>query len=187
MNRVKLHDKYFAPYIGADKIYEAVDRVADAINADFLPIANNENVPILLPVLNGSIIFCGHLLPKLKFPLELCGIRVQSYSGTSSTGNIKELLGLNIDVAGRDVIIVEDIVDTGNTIIKLCKNLEDRGAKRVKICTLATKPDVYDKDRNLDYVGLEIENKFIVGWGFDYDQLGRNLDQIYILDENQND
>ena len=180
MNRIKLHDKYFVPYISKEEIKKAVDRVAERLNADFKDF---DQVPIFLCTLNGAIVFAGELLTKLNFDLIVSGIKVSSYEGTNSTGNIKEVLGLNTDVEGRTVVIVEDIVDTGATILKLCENLYNRKAKDVRICTLFVKPEVYNKDRKLDYVGMEVANKFIVGHGLDYNELGRNISGIYILDE----
>ena len=180
--RVKLHDKYFVPYIPHKDLIKAVDEVAAKVNADY---KDSGKVPVILCVLSGSIVFCGYLLTRLEFPCELAAIKVTSYEGTRSTGNIKEVLGLTTDVDGRDVIIVEDIVDTGSTIVKLCEHLAFRGAASIKICTMFLKPEVYHKDRKLDYVGMEVANKFIVGFGLDYDQLGRNFSDIYILDKNQ--
>ncbi len=180
--RIKLHDKYFVPYIPQNVLMKAVDDVAAKVNADY---KDSGKIPVVICVLNGSIVFAGLLLTRLEFPCELAAIRVTSYEGTRSTGNIKDVLGLTTDVDGRDVILVEDIVDTGNTILKLCEHLAFRGAKVVKICTMFTKPEVYHYDRKLDYVGMEIKNKFVVGFGLDYDQLGRNLPEIYILDDNQ--
>ncbi len=180
--RIKLHDKYFVPYIPQNVLMKAVDDVAAKVNADY---KDSGKIPVVICVLNGSIVFAGLLLTRLEFPCELAAIRVTSYEGTRSTGNIKDVLGLTTDVDGRDVILIEDIVDTGNTILKLCEHLAFRGAKVVKICTMFTKPEVYHYDRKLDYVGMEIKNKFVVGFGLDYDQLGRNLPEIYILDDNQ--
>lgn len=179
--RIKLHDKYFVPYIPQDVLMKAVDDVAAKVNADY---KDSGKIPVVICVLNGSIVFAGLLLTRLEFPCELAAIRVTSYEGTRSTGNIKDVLGLTTDVDGRDVILIEDIVDTGNTILKLCEHLAFRGAKVIKICTMFTKPEVYHYDRKLDYVGMEIKNKFVVGFGLDYDQLGRNLPDLYILDEN---
>ncbi|MBQ7222239.1 MAG: hypoxanthine phosphoribosyltransferase [Bacteroidales bacterium] len=180
MNRIKLHDKYFVPYISKDEIMKAIDRVAEHLNNDFM---DSTEIPIILCTMNGAIVFAGELLTKLKFNLIVSGIKVSSYEGINSSGNIKEVLGLNTDVEGRTVIIVEDIVDTGATIMKLCENLCNRKAKEVRICTLFVKSEVYSHDRKLDYVGMEVADKFIVGHGLDYDELGRNLPGIYILDE----
>ena len=184
IDRVKIHDKYFIPYIPQETLLKAVDEVAAKVNADY---KDSGKVPVVLCVLSGSIVFSGYLLTRLEFPCELAAIKVTSYDGTKSTGNIKEVLGLTTDVDGRDVIIIEDIVDTGTTILKLCEHLAFRGARDIKICTMFTKPEVYHHDRKLDYVGMEIANKFIVGFGLDYDQLGRNLPSVYILDDNQTD
>ncbi|MBO4558030.1 MAG: hypoxanthine phosphoribosyltransferase, partial [Bacteroidales bacterium] len=117
----------------------------------------------------------------LKFSCELASIRLSSYEGTKSTGEIKEVIGLNLDLTGRTVIIVEDIVDTGATIAQLVGQLKERGASDVRVCTFSLKTDVYKRDIKIDYMGLEIANKFIVGWGLDYDQMGRQLADIYIL------
>lgn len=181
MDCIKIHDKSFVPYIKNQEILEAVDHVAEKMNADF---CEQDEVPILLCVLNGSIIFMGHLLPKLRFPLEISAIKVSSYAGTQTTGEVKQIMGMDRDVKGRCVVIVEDIVDTGNTLVALEKTLREAGAAEVKVCTLAFKKDSYSKDIPIDYYGLDLKNKFVVGWGFDYDQIGRNTEDIYVLDEN---
>ena len=137
--------------------------------------------PVILCVLNGSIIFCGHLMPRLKFSCELASIRLKSYEGTKSTGDVKEVIGLDIDLKGRTVIIVEDIVDTGATIESLVGQLKEKGAVDVRVCTFSLKTVVYKRNIKIDYMGMEIANKFIVGWGLDYDQMGRQLSDIYIL------
>ncbi len=180
MDCIKIHDKSFVPYIKNEEILEAVDSVAEKLNADF---AGKDEVPVLLCVLNGSIIFMGHLLPKLRFPLEISAIKVSSYQGTQTTGEVREIMGLDRDIKGRCVVIVEDIVDTGTTIAVLDDQLRKAGASEVKVCTLAFKEESYDKDIPIDYIGLHLKNKFIVGWGFDYDQYGRNSEDIYVLDE----
>lgn len=182
MNRILLKDKYFIPYIPYEKIEKAIDNVAEKINADY---KGSNEIPIVICVLNGSIMFTGELLKRLDFPLELSSVRLSSYIGTTSTGVTRQILGLTTAIKNRSVIIVEDIVDTGKTIVDLQQIVQDAGAKEVKICTMLLKPDVYKKDVRLDYVAMEIENRFIVGFGLDYDQLGRNYKDIYILDENQ--
>lgn len=179
MNRIKLHDKYFVPFISNEKINKAIDAVAEKINNDF---KNREDIPLLLCVLNGSIVFTGELMKRVDFPCELTSIRISSYQGTQSTGVTKHILGLSTDITGRTVIIIEDIVDTGKTIVDLKRLLKEEGVAEVKVCTLLLKPDVYKQDVKLDYVGMEIENKFIVGFGLDYDQLGRNNKDIYVLE-----
>ena len=137
----------------------------------------------MLCVLNGSIPFTGELLTRLEFNCELVSIKMSSYQGTKSTGTVLNMMGLTADVRGRRVIICEDIVDTGNTIVALKELLLDKGATDVKICTMLFKPEVYKKDVRLDYVGMAIPNAFIVGFGLDYDELGRNLRDIYVIDE----
>lgn len=177
-NRIHLHDKVFKPFIPYSEISSAIDSVADRINADF---RDAQDIPILLCVLNGSIMFTSELMKRLEFNLEVVSIKLSSYSGTSS-GKIREVMGLTGGVRGRRVIVVEDIVDTGNTIVNLKQILEDAGAGDIRFCTMLLKPDVYDKPVRLDYVGKEIPNAFIVGFGLDYDQLGRNYKDIYVID-----
>ena len=179
--KIKLLDKTFKPYIRHQRIMDAIDGVAREINADF---HGCQDIPVILCVLNGSIPFTGELLQRLDFPCQLISIKLSSYQGTQSTGTVLNVMGLTSSVRGRRVIICEDIVDTGNTIVALKEMLIDKeGAAEVRICTMLLKPDVYDKPVKLDYVGLEIPNAFIVGFGLDYNELGRNIRDIYVLDE----
>ena len=183
MKDAKIHllDKTFKPYIPHDRIIEAIEDVAQRINADF---RGCRDIPVLLCVLNGSIPFTGELLQRLDFNLQVVSIKMSSYQGTQSTGTVLNVMGLTSNVRGRRVIICEDIVDTGNTIVALKEMLLDKeGAADVKICTMLLKPDVYDKPDRLDYVGMEIPNAFIVGFGLDYNELGRNIKDIYVIDE----
>lgn len=182
MEKITLYDKTFRTFIPYDKIVEAIDEVAEKINRDF---EGCTDVPVLLCVLNGSIMFMGELMKRLNFNCQTVSIKLTSYEGTNTTGRVKQALGLTADITGRRVIVVEDIVDTGNTIVELKEILEDKGAAESKICTLLFKPDAYKKDVTLDYVAMEIPNDFIVGFGLDYDELGRNLKDIYILDNSQ--
>ena len=126
--------------------------------------------------------FTAELMKRLSFQCELSCVKLSSYKGTKSSGTVLTLLGLTSDVKGRRVILCEDIVDTGNTILALQEMLQDKGAAEVRICTMLLKPDVYDKDVKLDYVAMEIPSAFIVGFGLDYNELGRNLQDIYVLD-----
>jgi len=137
---------------------------------------------MLLCVLNGAIMFTAALMKRISFPAELVSMKLSSYSGTQSTGKVLEVMGLTGNVEGRTVIVCEDIVDTGGTIVALKQMLLEKGAKDVRICTMLLKPEVYRQDVVLDYVGMEIPNAFIVGYGLDYDELGRNLKDIYVLD-----
>ena len=178
--RILVKDRYFVPYIPYERLKKAIDDVAERINQDF---KHFDGTPIILCVLNGSILFTGELMKRLNFPCEFSSIRLSSYEGTLSTGVTRKVLGLTSSIKGRTVLVVEDIVDTGKTITDLHALLLDAGAADVKICTMLLKPEVYKKDLKLDYVAMEIENRFIVGFGLDYDQLGRNYKDIYILDD----
>ena len=178
--RILVKDRYFVPYIPYERLEKAIDDVAERINKDF---KHFDGTPIILCVLNGSILFTGELMKRLNFPCEFSSIRLSSYEGTLSTGVTRKVLGLTSSIKGRTVLVVEDIVDTGKTITDLHALLLDAGAADVKICTMLLKPEVYKKDLKLDYVAMEIENRFIVGFGLDYDQLGRNYKDIYILDD----
>ncbi|MBO4571634.1 MAG: hypoxanthine phosphoribosyltransferase [Bacteroidales bacterium] len=178
--KLTIKDKTFVPYIRNAELEKAIDAVAKRIEDDY---RDRKDIPIMLCVLNGSVMFCAELMKRIEIPLEFSSIRLSSYEGTISTGVTRKVLGLTTAIKNRDVIVVEDIVDTGKTIVDLHNLLIEAGAREVKICTMLLKPDVYKRDLKLDYVGMEIENKFIVGFGLDYDQLGRNYKDIYILDE----
>ena len=179
--KIKLHDKTFRPYIRHERILDAIDGVAREINHDFHDCTD---IPVILCVLNGSIPFTGELLQRLDFPLQVVSVKLSSYQGTQSTGTVLNVMGLTSNVRGRRVIICEDIVDTGNTIVALKEMLIDKeGAAEVRIATMLLKPEVYNKPVKLDYVGMEIPNAFIVGFGLDYNELGRNIRDIYVIDE----
>ena len=180
MDKVTLKDKTFRTSIPYETIMEAVDNVAAKINDDF---RGCQDVPILLCVLNGSIMFTAELMKRLDFNCQIVSTKLTSYSGTSTTGNVKQAMGLTADISGRRVIVVEDIVDSGNTIVELKRILEEKGAAESRICTLLFKPEAYKKDVKLDYVAMEIPNDFIVGFGLDYDEYGRNYKDIYVLDK----
>lgn len=174
-----LHDKVFKPYLSYDKIISAIDGVSAKINADY---EGCTDIPVLLCVLNGSIVFTGELMKRLKFNVELVSMKLTSYDGVRSTGKVRQVMGLSGSVKGKRVIVVEDIVDTGNTIVDLMDIVLGEGASDVRICTMLLKPEVYKKDVKLDYVGMEIPNAFIVGFGLDYNEIGRNYKDIYVLD-----
>ena len=175
-NLVTLKDKQFKPYISQQQITNAVKSIADAINTE---LAND--FPIFLVVLNGSFMFAADLLKEVTIPCDISFIKVASYHGTSSTGNVTELIGLTEDITGRTVVIVEDIVDTGITLERLMNVLTRKNVKQTKIATALLKPESYKKQFKVDYVGIEIPNDFVVGYGLDYDGLGRNLKEIYVL------
>lgn len=179
MERIKLFDKTFRTFIPNEEIEKAIDKVALKLNDDFM---DSEDIPIVLCVLNGAILFTAELMKRLTFNCELLSIKLSSYSGTSSTGTVREVLGLTSDIRGRRIIIVEDIVDTGNTIAELKRILAEKGAASSCVCTLLLKPDVYRQDIPLEYVAMEIPNDFIVGFGLDYNEIGRNMKDIFVLD-----
>jgi hypoxanthine phosphoribosyltransferase len=175
-NLVTLKDKQFKPYLDENKIAFAVKNLAKKINID---LANE--FPIFLVVLNGSFMFASDLLKEITIPCQISFIKLASYHGTSSTGTVSELIGLSEDLNNRTIVVVEDIVDTGTTIEKLEVVLQRKNVKQIKIVTALLKPDAYKKERKIDYVGIEIPNDFVVGYGLDYDGLGRNLKEIYVL------
>ena len=179
MERIKLFDKTFRTFIPNEEIEKAIDKVASKLNDDF---KDSEDIPIVLCVLNGAILFTAELMKRLTFNCELLSIKLSSYSGTSSTGTVREVLGLTSDIRGRRIIIVEDIVDTGTTSAELKRMLAEKGAASSCVCTLLLKPDVYRQDIPLEYVAMEIPNDFIVGFGLDYNEIGRNMKDIFVLD-----
>jgi hypoxanthine phosphoribosyltransferase len=171
---IQLHDKAFTPFISAQEIDFALANIAEQIENDF----SNE-VPVFIGVLNGAFMVVSDLLKKYQSPCEVSFIKLASYEGTTSTNNVKQLIGLNQNLEGRTVIIVEDIVDTGSTLEELKDLFKKQNVKHFKIATLFLKPEAYKKDIKLDYVGIRIPNKFIVGYGLDYNGLGRNLPEVY--------
>jgi hypoxanthine phosphoribosyltransferase len=175
---IQLHDKQFVPFISAKEIDFAITKLVAQIEADFA-----EETPVFIGVLNGSFMVVSDFMKQYKRPCELSFIKMASYEGTSSTNDIKQLIGLNQDLAGRSVIVIEDIVDTGNTLVELKELFKKQNVKHFKIATLFFKPEAYKKDVKIDYVGIRIPNKFIVGFGLDYDGLGRNLPEVYQLKE----
>jgi hypoxanthine phosphoribosyltransferase len=174
MKEVQLHDKRFSVSIGADEIDNAVKKVADRINADY----QGKN-PLFLVVLNGAFMFASDLLKKITIDCEISFVKLSSYSGTKSTHIVRELIGLDEALTDRNVIVVEDIIDTGITMENTIQKLMNLQAADVKIATLLYKPKSFKKDYSIDYIGMEIPNGFIVGYGLDYDGLGRNLPDIY--------
>ncbi len=173
---ITIKDKQFKPYITQQKIAGAVKNLAASINADL-----KDEFPIFLAVLNGSFMFAADLLKEITIPCEISFIKLASYSGMSSTGNVTELIGLTENISGRTVIIVEDIVDSGVTLERLTDVLKSKHVKQIKVATILFKPDSYKKNYALDYIGFNIPNDFVVGYGLDYEGLGRNLKEIHVL------
>ena len=175
---IQLHDKKFEVFIAAEEIDFAITNMAKQIEDDF-----SDETPVFIGVLNGSFMVTADLLKKYNGLCEVSFVKMASYEGMATTTEVKQLIGLNQNLEGRSVIIVEDIVDTGNTIEELKAILKEHKVKHFKIATLFLKPEAYTKDIKLDYVGIRIPNKFIVGFGLDYDGLGRNLKDVYQLSE----
>lgn len=173
---VTIHNKQFKPGISQQQILQAVKNVAGLINNEL----KNE-VPIFLVVLNGAFMFAADLLKEISIPCEISFIKLGSYSGESSTGKVRELIGLAEDLTNRTIVIVEDIVDTGGTIEHLICMLKQKKVKQIKIATAFMKPAAYKKDHKIDYIGIEIGNDFVAGYGLDYNGFGRNLKEIYVL------
>lgn len=179
MDRIKLHDKTFRLYITADEIEEKVNGIAQRLNEDLKEV----DTPLFLSVLSGSFIFAADLMRKINVQSDIAFIKLASYEGTESTGNVKQVMGLSKSVEGKTVVIIEDIVDTGNTIAELYRILKNAGAADIKICALMFKPGSYNKDIKIDYPVFSIPNDFIIGYGLDYNQLGRQYKDIYVIDE----
>lgn len=178
MSIVKIKDLKFKTFIPEAEIQQRVKAVAEKINKDLA-----DKNPLFLAVLNGSFIFAADLMRNITIPCEISFVKLASYQGTTSTGKIKEVIGLNEDLAGRTVVIVEDIVDTGLTMKQMIESLGTRNPESIHICSLLVKPDKLKVSLNIEYVAMEIPNDFIVGYGLDYDQQGRQLRDIYTIVE----
>ena len=176
MARVKVLDKEFETSIPEQTILEAIDRVAGKINADL-----SDKSPLFVCSRNGAFMFAADLMKRVSIPCQITFVKVASYEGTGSTGKVKQLIGFNEDIKGRTVVLVEDIVDTGVTIEGLVAQVRSLGAADVRIATMLFKPQSCKKDVCPDYVGLDIPNDFIIGYGLDYDGYARNLRDIYTL------
>jgi hypoxanthine phosphoribosyltransferase len=174
MLTVKVKDKEFEISIPASEIDIAIQKIADQINVDYV-----DKNPVFLVILNGSFMFAADLVRKVRIPCEVSFVKYSSYEGTKSTGNLKDLIGLNEDVRGRHLIIVEDIVDTGLTLDKILEKLKFFEPADIRLACFCFKPDAFEKSFKIDYLGMEIPNDFIVGYGLDYDGYGRNLPDIY--------
>lgn len=169
-------DKEFKLYLSQVEIQQIVKELAKEISEDL----KDEN-PLMLPVLNGSFIFASDLLREMDIDVEVSFIKMASYSGTQSTGNAKQLIGLNEDISGRTIVLIEDIIDTGISMEILLNQLRQYNPKMILICTLLFKPGKFQKDYSIHYIGKQIEDEFIVGYGLDYDGLGRKYSEIYQL------
>lgn len=178
---IKIHDLTFTPFIDKSEIDSAINQMVEKIQKDYAG-----KTPVFLGVLNGAFPFVAALTQKISGNCEVEFTKLRSYAGTQTTQQVQELIGVN-NLKGRDVIVLEDIVDTGHTLTKIINILENQKVSSYKIATLFYKPEAYHQNHSLDYIGIEIPNKFIVGFGLDYDGLGRNLPEVYQLIETQHD
>lgn len=176
MSIVKIKDKSFKTFIPEEEILKRVKIVADKLNKDM----EGKN-PLFLAVLNGSFVFAADLMRYITIPCEISFVKLASYQGTASTGQVKEIFGVNEDLQGRTVVIIEDIVDTGRTMKRMLESLGTRSPESLHVCTLLLKPEKLESPLDIEYVAMEIPNDFIVGYGLDYDQQGRNLRDIYTV------
>ena len=176
MESIQIKDKRFTISITEEQILKEVDRVAQEINRDL-----KEKNPLFLSVLNGSFMFTADLMKRINIPCEISFVKLASYQGISSTGKITEVIGINEDISGRCVVIVEDIVDTGFTMQRLLETLGTRNPKEIHIASLLVKPEKLQVPLNIEYAAMNIPNDFIVGYGLDYAGLGRNYKDIYTV------
>jgi len=175
-SEIQILDLKFKPYLSAEMIDKKVGELASKIDLDYAG-----RHPLFICILNGSFIFASDLLKKVSLPCNIEFVRLKSYEGTQSTEKVREVLGLQVDIKDRDLIVIEDILDTGHTLAHFFEYLKNYEPRSVKLASLIFKKEAFQKDFPIDYLGFEIENKFIVGYGLDYNEYGRNLDAIYQL------
>lgn len=178
MSVIRVHDKNFQPYLTATEVQDAIGRLANEINRDYAG-----KKPLFIAILNGAFMFASDLFKRLTIDSEICFIKLASYKGTKSTGQVLTAIGLDIDLFERHVIILEDIVDTGKTLSQFLPQLSHQQPATIRICALLHKPEATVNPITIDYLGFTIPNKFVVGYGLDYDGLGRNIPEIYQLSE----
>ncbi len=178
MSSIRVNDKDFVPYLSAVQIKEQITRLGAEINKDY-----EGKRPLFIAILNGAFMFASDLFKELTIDAEICFIKLASYKGTKSTGNVITSIGLDESLKGRHVIVLEDIVDTGKTLHEFLPQLFDQQPASLKITSLLHKPDALQHDIKIDYLGFNVPNKFLLGYGLDYDGLARNLAEIYQLDE----
>jgi hypoxanthine phosphoribosyltransferase len=173
---IQVFDKYFEPYIGAEKIAARITELGAQISEDY-----KGRKPLIIAVLNGSFIFAADLFRALSIEAEISFIKLASYKGTTSTGNVVTAIGMEEKLNGRHVIILEDIIDTGKTLHSFLPEVEQRNPASIKIATFLSKPEALTHEVKADYIGFEIPNNFVLGYGLDYDGLGRNFPELYTL------
>jgi len=173
---ITILDKTFVPFIEREKLEERISELASQISADY-----KDRCPLFIVVLNGAFLFATELVKRTQLSCEITFVKLASYSKTESTGSVRQIIGLEDQIADRDVIIIEDIVDTGLTMSQLVDQISALNPASLEIATLLHKPDALQKPVNMRYIGFEIANRFVVGYGLDYDGLGRNLDALYVI------
>ena len=178
MSIVKIKDKTFQTSISEAEIKQRIHELGARINKDM----EGKN-PLFLSVLNGAFMFTADLMREITIPCEISFVKLASYQGVLSTGKVREVIGLNEDISGRTVVVVEDIIDTGRTMHQMLDSLQTRNPEAIHLCTLFVKPDKIEEPLDIEYAAFTIPNDFIVGYGLDYDQQGRNLREIYTLVE----
>lgn len=178
MSIIRVHDKQFEPYLTAHEITARIKIIAQQLDRDYAG-----KKPLFIAILNGSFIFAADLFKELTMEAEICFIKLASYKGTKSSGQVITAIGLDMDLFGRDVVIIEDIVDTGKTLSEFLPQLQHQQPASMKIVALLHKPEATVFPIPIDYLGFSIPNKFVVGYGLDYDGLGRNIPEIYKLVE----
>jgi hypoxanthine phosphoribosyltransferase len=176
MKEIQILDKNFREYLTEKVIQKRIEELAKQVNEE---LAGKEVV--FLGILNGAFLFAADLFRRIDLPARISFVKLASYQGTSSSGSIKELIGWNEDINNKTIVVIEDIVDTGNTLERIVDELVIRKAAEIKIAALLYKPEAYTKNIPLDYIGFEIPNNFVVGYGLDYDGFGRNLPSVYTL------
>lgn len=176
MEVITVHDKQFKPYLSAAQIDEQIKRVASEINRDYAG-----RKPLFIAILNGAFMFAADLFKEINIETEICFIKLASYKGIKSSGQVITAIGLDIDLVGREIIILEDIVDTGNTLTKFLPQIKNQNPASLKIAALLHKPDAMVHPIKIDYLGFTVPNKFLLGYGLDFDGLGRNIKEIYQL------
>jgi hypoxanthine phosphoribosyltransferase len=178
MSTIRVHDKEFGPYLGEELIDEKIQGIADAMNRDYA-----DKRPLFIAILNGAFMFASDLFKKITIDAEISFIKLASYKGTKSSGQVITAIGLDTDLHGRHVVILEDIVDTGKTLSEFLPQLEHQQPASLKIAALLHKPEATVYPITVDYLGFSVPNKFLLGYGLDYDGLGRNIPSIYQLVE----
>ncbi len=179
MTTIQVHDKYFKPFISKEAIGQRVQELGKRIDQDYAGLN-----PLFLAILNGSFIFAADLFRCITIPAEISFIKLASYKGTTSTGSVVTAIGMEENLHNRHVVLLEDIIDTGKTLHSFLPEITSRHPASIKIASFLTKPDALKHDIRADYLGFEVPNKFVVGYGLDYDGHGRNLPELYELVEN---